>query len=55
MVITTWRKTLSALAVLGLILWSMPAAAQVATGDVAGTVKDAQGGVMTQYKEKSHG
>src|SRR2546426_8302001 len=46
MVITTWRKTFSALAVLGLILWSMPAGAQVATGDVAGTVKDAQGGVI---------
>src|ERR1700737_1521348 len=41
-----WRGFL-AIAVFGVfMLSSIPAGAQVATGDVAGTVKDAQGGVI---------
>ncbi|HTL01748.1 MAG TPA: carboxypeptidase-like regulatory domain-containing protein [Vicinamibacterales bacterium] len=34
------------IAVVGLLMWGAPAAAQVATGNVAGTIKDAQGGVI---------
>src|SRR5690349_18288412 len=44
----TWRNSLAAvlIAVVGLSMWGAPAAAKVATGNVAGTVKDEQGGVI---------
>jgi hypothetical protein len=45
MVSPLWRNSLAA-ALIGLFLWGAPAAAQVATGNVAGTVKDSQSAVI---------
>jgi carboxypeptidase family protein len=46
MKVNSWKTFFATSVVAGLLLWGVPAAAQVATGDVAGTVKDAQGGVI---------
>ena len=40
------KNAFATVLVAGLLLWGAPAAAQVATGNVAGTVKDAQAGVI---------
>jgi hypothetical protein len=40
------RRYSVALVFVALILWLAPASAQVATGNVAGTIKDDQGGVI---------
>jgi hypothetical protein len=41
---TTWTYTIAVLLVIGITV--VPASAQITTGNVAGTVKDAQGGVV---------